>query len=78
MVPGIFLCLVPGSVWTTVGDLDLGVSGAAQMIVADGGHVRSSVVRVGMLGPDTCTVTGSDSIWEVENLYLGIQGEGSL
>ncbi|MDI9432361.1 MAG: autotransporter domain-containing protein [Planctomycetota bacterium] len=69
--------LQAGGIWT----LYVGYSGDGTLDILDGGTVFSENSYIGYLegSTGTATVTGSDSLWDVEgDLYVGYDGDGTL
>lgn len=67
--------------WQNSGDLCVGYSGDADMVISNGGSVTNSFGYIGC-DPNAAgrvTVVGSDSLWENSaSLFVGVQGQGEL
>jgi len=67
-----------GSAWTNTGALTVGYSGSAnQLIVTNGGFVRSSTADIGRIGNNNSVlVTGTNSVWTM-SAYLEMGESGA-
>ena len=62
-------------------DVYIGAWGEGDLTISDGAQMNSTAAWIGAFwsGTGTATVTGSDSLWDVEgDLYVGYDGDGTL